>query len=201
MDRKFYIADTHFSHENVIQFDNRPFATIEEHDRVLIERWNSVIKNKNDHVYVLGDFIWKAKGASDILKKLNGSIHLIIGNHDKHYTSFKNYRQYLVEATHMKEVKDNKIRIVLSHYPNLWHRIHRNDNHAHFYGHVHMTDEFTSVLNAQQELMNNPMIKSAGRSYNVGANLPYMDYTPRSAAHIIREGQKFNESFWEKQLI
>ena len=63
MDRKFYIADTHFSHENVIQFDSRPFTTIEEHDRVLIERWNSVIKSKNDHVHVLGDFmrkkIWK----------------------------------------------------------------------------------------------------------------------------------------------
>ena len=39
----FFIADTHFGHENALAFDNRPFRTIEEHDKALIENWNNAV--------------------------------------------------------------------------------------------------------------------------------------------------------------
>lgn len=46
----YYIADTHFGHEASIRFDNRPFCSVEENDRTLIENWNARVTN-NDHIY------------------------------------------------------------------------------------------------------------------------------------------------------
>ena len=40
----YFIADTHFGHQNALAFDNRKFKTIEEHDNALIENWNNVDK-------------------------------------------------------------------------------------------------------------------------------------------------------------
>ena len=51
----YYIGDMHLGHENVIKYDNRPFATIEEMDATLIDNWNRVV-TEEDHVYILGDF-------------------------------------------------------------------------------------------------------------------------------------------------
>lgn len=36
MAKVFFTSDLHFGHENVIQFDNRPFTTVEEMDAELI---------------------------------------------------------------------------------------------------------------------------------------------------------------------
>ena len=33
----YYIADLHLGHENVIRFDNRPFANLEEMHRTIID--------------------------------------------------------------------------------------------------------------------------------------------------------------------
>ena len=50
----YYISDTHFGHVGALTFDNRPFATIEESDRALIENWNARVTN-NDNIYIVGD--------------------------------------------------------------------------------------------------------------------------------------------------
>ncbi len=41
-----------------INFDNRPFKTLNEMHNIIKERWNNVITN-SDHVYILGDLAWK----------------------------------------------------------------------------------------------------------------------------------------------
>lgn len=48
-----YIADMHLGHENVLKFDNRPFLSVSEMDKVLIENWNSRVST-NDDVYLFG---------------------------------------------------------------------------------------------------------------------------------------------------
>ena len=39
----WFTSDTHFNHENILKFCNRPFKDITEHDQKLIENWNSKI--------------------------------------------------------------------------------------------------------------------------------------------------------------
>lgn len=52
----------------------RPFATVEEMDRTLIENWNARVTD-DDQVYILGDFCYRAKEKpSWYLKQLRGKI-------------------------------------------------------------------------------------------------------------------------------
>lgn len=60
MSKIFFTSDLHFGHENVLRFDNRPFATVEEMDSELIRRWNAKV-GRGDLVYVLGDIYGKAE--------------------------------------------------------------------------------------------------------------------------------------------
>lgn len=104
MKQKVYIiADTHFSHENVIKFENRPFLNAEEMDRVMIDNWNKKV-NENDLVFHLGDVIvGKTSVANRILPRLNGRKILILGNHDRFTKTkwrrlgFEPYQRYFLQ--------------------------------------------------------------------------------------------------------
>jgi len=74
------ISDTHFNHENIIGYCNRPFTSSKEMDEQMIENWNSVVKD-GDIVYHLGDVYFGVDGR-DSLSKLKGRKRLILGNHD-----------------------------------------------------------------------------------------------------------------------
>ena len=50
----FYIADLHIGHANIIKFDNRPFADLNEMHSVIVDNWNRVVRG-DDTVYILGD--------------------------------------------------------------------------------------------------------------------------------------------------
>ena len=78
----FYTADLHFGHQNVLKYDKRPFADINEMDRALIELWNGRVSDDDD-VYIVGDFAFKNEKPEEwYLEQLKGKKHLIIGNHD-----------------------------------------------------------------------------------------------------------------------
>lgn len=79
------ISDTHFNHENIINYCDRPFHNADDMNWEMIERWNSVVKPK-DKVYHLGD-VYMGGGFSkgyteNVLRSLNGHKRLILGNHD-----------------------------------------------------------------------------------------------------------------------
>lgn len=82
MSNIYVIADTHFGHDNIITFEKEyrgHFKNTKEMDEYLVQRWNQMVM-PNDVVYHLGDVAFK--GSLDIVKRLNGKKHLIMGNHD-----------------------------------------------------------------------------------------------------------------------
>lgn len=87
----WFISDTHFHHENIIKYCNRPFTNVQEMDEYMIQEWNKLVQPP-DHVYHLGD-VMMPKRMSSILQKLKGKLRLIIGNHDnfqsKYYGRFE----------------------------------------------------------------------------------------------------------------
>lgn len=83
--RVFAIGDTHFGHVKIItEYEpiNRPYRTIEEHDRDLVLRWNAVVKPK-DTVWHVGD-VFFGKNGHYVLAALNGIKKLVMGNHDQY---------------------------------------------------------------------------------------------------------------------
>jgi len=78
----YFTADLHFRHDNIIRHCNRPFRSVEEMDKRLVENWNKTVKS-NDEIYILGDLTMKgAEVANDFLRKLKGIKYLVRGNHD-----------------------------------------------------------------------------------------------------------------------
>lgn len=124
----FFIGDTHFGHKNIIKFEPelRPGSTIEEHDELLIQRWNSVVKQE-DNVWHLGDFSICGSGRMHMVaKRLNGHKHLVLGNHDKSKQLAPYFQFY-----GMCSFYDN----VLSHMPVAIEQRSRYTHNIH--GHLH----------------------------------------------------------------
>ena len=137
-----FTSDTHFNHENVIKYSQRPFSSLGEMTQALIDRWNSVVK-RGDVVYHLGDFAlsWGKKHYSVIdliLSRLNGSKFLICGNHDRDEVK-KNPRWSKVCDYHELTVSSQKI--VLCHYSmRTWNKMHYGSWMLHGHSHGNLPD-------------------------------------------------------------
>lgn len=84
----FFTSDTHFGHKNIINIDaeRTRFPTISEHDELIIDLWNDVVK-PDDIVWHLGDVSLSLAAAQHCVPHLNGDIRLVAGNHDLCWTS------------------------------------------------------------------------------------------------------------------
>ena len=68
----FVISDTHFNHENIIRYCNRPFKNATEMNEIIIKNWNEIVTN-NDIVIHLGDVgLGRSDQLEPIIKQLNG---------------------------------------------------------------------------------------------------------------------------------
>lgn len=188
MSKKFYIADWHYGHNNIIAFDNRPFKSLSEMNETLIANWNNTVSD-GDIVYVLGDMFWcNREPAIEVLRKLNGQKFLIKGNHDCCHD--KTFKKQFVKIVDYLDVNDEGRDVVLSHFP-----IPCFKNHFygwyHLYGHVHSSFEW-HMMEHDKYLMTELYGKKC-QMYNVGAMMPYMNYTPRTLDQIIRFSERYNE--------
>jgi calcineurin-like phosphoesterase family protein len=81
----FLVADLHLGHANIIRYCSRPFlmSDVREMDEVLINNWNYTVSPES-RVYFLGDLRYgrNAQPAAEYLRRLNGRITGIAGNHD-----------------------------------------------------------------------------------------------------------------------
>ena len=132
---RYLTSDLHFNHKNVIKYNNRPFENIDEMNSTLIDNWNSVVRNK-DTVYCLGDFAFG--DPIPIVKKLNGKIFFLIGDHDH---SILKHKDQLLSMGHkgfvdFLRIKEAKQEISLFHWCiRTWPKSHYGSYHA--FGHSH----------------------------------------------------------------
>lgn len=78
----YFTSDHHFGHRNIIEYEERGFATTPAMDQFMIDKWNSIVKHE-DTVFHLGDVaLTAAKRRQEIVQQLNGHKIVIWGNHD-----------------------------------------------------------------------------------------------------------------------
>lgn len=125
----FVTSDTHFNHENIIKYCNRPFKDSKEMNEIIIKNWNEVVSN-NDIVYHLGDFGFGTfSELQDIFNRLNGIKYLVMGNHD--YKVGKNYYLDLGFTSVYKKVFEFD-KYIFTHRPILVEK-----DKINVYGHIH----------------------------------------------------------------
>lgn len=137
--RAWFTADTHFFHRKCAEL--RKFdGDVERMNEVLIYRWNLRVK-QGDTVFMLGDISFAGAAKTDsVLKRLNGNLVLVTGNHDKAMNA--GTRKLFLERHDLLTIKvqlpeqDKVQRIVACHFPLLvWDMAHHGAWHIH--GHSH----------------------------------------------------------------
>jgi len=127
---KWFTADTHFSHTNIIKYASRPFRNIEEMNQTLIENWNALVA-KNDLVFFLGDFgMGTTEHLLEINQQLNGKKICIRGNHDG--TPSKLYKIGFSVVLESAIIRIGHHNVELIHRPSI-----EVPNHFQLYGHIH----------------------------------------------------------------
>ena len=193
----FYISDLHlFCKSQTKQgqnYDNRPFETVEEMHDYILNRWNGRVTNA-DTVYILGDIALRGGNGPliGLVAQLKGKKVLIKGNHD----NIRDYRYALLfdEILDYKELTENvngkAYKLCLMHYPILmWNGQHRGT--ILLYGHTHNSIEhefFQDCIQRMNESEELSLRRHGGehiRTINVGACMPYMNYTPRTLKEIL----------------
>ena len=155
----FFTSDTHFGDHRVLNLYHRPFASVAEMDEALIARWNAVV-GPDDEVWHLGDFARTARRAAEVLPRLAGRKHLVVGNNDPDPETEAGWASVQPYA----EIEADGKRLVLCHYPfRSWNGQHRGalDLHGHSHGRM----------------------KPLPRQYDVGVDV--RDYRPVSLAEIL----------------
>lgn len=169
---KFYTSDLHFDHGNILNYEDRPWDTVEEMNKGIASRINSIV-SPDDELYILGDFTLRS--TRQAVEKFRNNInckhvHLIVGNHD--YFAKRAWASELFETVQpYKEIHDEGYKLVLCHYPIMYWNGMDDEGAIHLYGHMH-----------SREGMQHPH-KDA---YNVG--LDVNNYHPVTLKKILEKG-------------
>lgn len=142
-DNVWFTSDTHFGHDNILKYADRPFKTEKEMTTTLIENWNKTVPVDGIVIHA-GDFAFSSTAyAQGILDALHGRIHFVVGNHDKTVLKNAHLRERFLTIDDILDIriKDDKLDIdeaylVVCHYPLLSWRA-SNYGSIHLYGHVH----------------------------------------------------------------
>lgn len=169
-----FIADLHFNHRNIAV--KRGFETAEDMNNHIINKWNEVV-HKKDVTYILGDVTMEKKDGYNLLDKLNGLKHVILGNHDR--------KQDVIELLkHVNSVAGAikyKKRFILTHIP--VHSSQMNNRYAcNIHGHVHektiMTYKWDFENREDKEIIHPNYINVSAENIN---------YVPRTLKELLNK--------------
>lgn len=146
MSELYITSDTHFCHAKNFLWEPRGFKCVKDMNETIVEHWNNVV-NRGDKVYHLGDIaLTDTNAAIPYIKRLNGHIIWIRGNHDSdnrinailaECPNIEMLSYYDWNASWATVIRDGKWRYYLSHYPTLtgnheeWRKVVNLCGHSH----------------------------------------------------------------------
>ena len=192
-DKLFFTSDPHFGHERIIEYCNRPFASVHDMNKRLTENWNTLIQ-EDDLIVIAGDFCLGGKQMWEkYLSYLNGRKILVEGNHDH---KVPDYLFELVTPMLNMEVKDvdtNKYqRITVCHYAMLsWHQSHKGawQLFGHWHGRSLLDPKRDDIVGFIEEEQKQIFKVNSSRQYDVGVdNNNYYPVSYRTVKRILNKG-------------
>ena len=157
------ISDTHFFHENIGRYCNRP----ENWQELIIRNWNDLI-SPDETVLHLGDFSFGKRSDFDLLTEiLHGKIILIRGNHDRLSRVRYESRGLTIVNEPIYLELDSKVKIVFTHWP----VVPLDDDLINIHGHIHNSPP--------------PAEGSALRTNYINMSVEVRDYRPWRLKDII----------------
>jgi calcineurin-like phosphoesterase family protein len=161
-------SDHHFFHENIIKYENRPFSSIDEMHKVLIERWNCVV-GPDDTVYHLGDVgLARFDRLKPVLNQLNGHKILIAGNHDERSKGWWSRAGFIT----VKKSHEFQPGVLLTHWPT-----QVPDGQINIHGHIHSKS-----------------LRTFDTGINVNVSVEVTDYYPVNLLDLIHNVRTIPES-------
>lgn len=188
----FVVSDTHWFHRNIIRYSGRP----DNHDRIMVERWNDVVGD-DDVVLHLGDlFMWPNKYErfkKQVASKLKGEKYIILGNHDDKKLDYKGLGFTPIEPFRMRwspvdphcgyrpdicpygddcaDCQPDEHWVEFDHYPSDG----MMPGYLRVHGHIHTNGYGT---------LKGPHV--ASRLRNVNVSVEVIDYTPQPIEKILK---------------
>ena len=145
-DKIYLTSDLHFGHDREFIWKVRGYDSVEHMNTRQVEKWNAIV-DSNDDVYVLGDVVLGDPKNIEYVRRLNGEIHIVLGNHDT-LTREQMYRELpnVVEVAEIGiRLKYKKYHFVLTHYPMLTGNLEKESlkqMSLNLYGHTHQLTNF-----------------------------------------------------------
>lgn len=143
-------SDLHLFHNQEFIYNSRGFKSIEEMNAEIERLWNETV-GKEDEVYILGDLMVCGKGGNneagmEIVKRLNGRKHVILGNHDT-TARIELYRreESILDVQYATMIRYKSRNIYMSHYPTYTSSLEHEKPKQwtiNFFGHTHSRERF-----------------------------------------------------------
>lgn len=138
----YFCSDFHFCHNKDFIYKERGFSSIEEMNEVIIQRYNSLVREE-DLVFILGDLMLNDnKKGIELCKRLHGQKKIIYGNHDT-TTRQGLYEQFSLRGEYAYLLKFSKKKsFYLSHYPTMTGNFQEKYTPWCLHGHTHSKSTF-----------------------------------------------------------
>lgn len=188
--RRFHISDTHFFHKNIIRFCDRPYEDVKHMSWDMVNKWNSVVSPEDTVIHygdvALGDYtLW-----DDLLTALNGTIHLIVGNHERIFKAEKPSRIDRFMGDHERwfaSIHDNVAGFTLedgtvvnmSHFP---YEADHMDKARHM--EYRLPDDGTILIHGHTHL-DSKVSRSEKGTLQIHVGADAWDYTPVAESDLI----------------
>lgn len=140
-------SDWHFGHNREFIWKQRGYNSIGEMNDDFVRKHNEVV-DADDEVFVLGDLILGEPDNIEYVKKMNGKLHIVRGNHDtdNRWVAYANLPN-VVEMNNAIYFKYKKYHFYMSHFPTLTGNLQKetiNQMTLNLFGHTHQQTNFYS---------------------------------------------------------